>query len=523
MASSRWTESDLRQLRERGIPVEEAIRQLGLFEQPPGFSCLDRPATLGDGIETVAAQDVPRWIALHERAEREGRLVKFVPASGVATRMFKDLLAFHGSGEDISRTQVEERAEAGVAEARGFLEFLRRVHGFAFTEALACVLAARGEDLARLAQQGPVRPMLEALLASEGLAYADLPKGLVLFHRYPDESRTAFEEHLVEAAATVRDASGTCRLHFTVSPEHVDRFQAHLAAVRSRHETRCATRFEVGFSVQKPSTDTLAADPEGRPFRDEHGRLLFRPAGHGALIENLNDLDGDVVLVKNIDNIQPDRSRAATARWKKILGGLLLDLQGRGFDLVRRLGSGRADPETLVEARAFVSSRLGREVPAAVAAGGVDAQRAFLLSCLERPIRVCGVVRNTGEPGGGPFWVRGKDGNTTRQIVESAQIDVRSPGQQGISAASTHFNPVDLACGLRDARGRRFDLHAFVDPNAVIITRKSSGGRELQALERPGLWNGAMAHWNTVFVEVPGETFTPVKTVLDLLRPEHQK
>jgi hypothetical protein len=302
------------------------------------------------------------------------------------------------------------------------------------------------------------------------------PKGLIPFHSYPDRSRTAFEEHLVEAAAYTRGADGRCRLHFTVSPEHLTGFEELLDRVGEGYAERLGARFEVGFSVQKPRTDTLAADEDGRPLHDSAGRLHLRPGGHGSLIENLNDLRGDLVFVKNIDNVQPDRSRSVTVEWKKLLAGYLVKLEREASSLLR----------------------------------------------LNRPLRVCGVVPNTGEPGGGPFWVRHGDGTTSRQIVETAQVDASDDAQQRLLRSSTHFNPVDLVCAVRDADGKPHDLREFVDQEAVIITRKTVGGREVRALERPGLWNGGMAGWNTVFVEVPLETFTPVKTVLDLLRPEHQ-
>jgi hypothetical protein len=496
--------ADLAELRERGISAEEAGRQLALLRRPPAWVRLDRPCTPGDGIETVAPREVPDLLARHEAAAGAGRLTKFVPASGAATRMFQELLAV---------VDAERGGDPALA-----LELLSEIRRFPFRESLRDALARTGQDLDELAAGGAFLEVLGALLGPDGLGLAALPKGLLPFHAYREGSRTALEEHLVEAAATVRGADGTCRLHLTVSPEHLDRFRDLLRTAGPAHERRLGARFDVSFSLQKPSTDTLAVGPDGTPLRDRDGRLLLRPSGHGALVENLNGLGADVVLIKNIDNVQPDHLRGATVEWKRILVGRLVEIEETVRALVRALEAG-ADPAVLREAGSFARSRLRRELPAGVPA---EATRRELLLALSRPLRVCGVVRNAGEPGGGPFWTRDAGGGASLQIVESAEVDRASPAQRAIFEASTHFNPVDLVCGVRDARGRPFELRAFVNPDAVIVARKFQAGRELHALERPGLWNGAMARWNTVFVEVPPATFTPVKTVFDLLRPEHQ-
>ena len=444
-------------------------------------------------------------------------MIKFVPASGAATRMFQALLAARDAGLD----RVEEatrRAAAGDDAARFVLDFLADIERFAFVDDLRAALARRGSSLDELVNRGEVGPILDALLTSSGLDYADLPKGLLPFHRYGSAERTPFEEHLVEAVGYARAADGRCRLHFTVSPEHEDRFRELLDKVRLSYEQRFEARFEVGFSVQKGSTDTVAVDTRDQPFRTDDGRLLFRPGGHGALIENLNDLRLDLVFIKNIDNVVPEHLASETIRWKQALAACLVQLQAETFRHVEALG-GRPGTAEIEAAESFARQELCVEV-----GPGLDPEhrRAFLLRKLDRPLRVCGVVKNTGEPGGGPFWVRGEDGGASLQIVESAQVDSASPEQREIFASSTHFNPVDLVCGVRNHRGECFDLRRHVDSRAVFIGRKSSGGRELKALELPGLWNGAMADWNTVFVEVPLLTFNPVKTVLDLLRPEHQ-
>jgi hypothetical protein len=335
----------------------------------------------------------------------------------------------------------------------------------------------------------------------------------------PGGGRTPFEEHLVEGTGTVRDGEGRCRIHFTVSPEFEREFRTLLEARRAFLERSYSARLDVTFSVQHPSTDTIAVDLENRPFRLDDGSLLFRPGGHGALLRNLADLGADLVYVKNIDNVVPESRSKTVILWKKLLGGLLVGLERRALALSQALEAPGCPGSVLDDAARFLRASFGVPVPPAESHEGLCRT---LDRRLRRPIRVCGVVRNQGEPGGGPFWVEGADGEVTAQIVESSQVDVSSPAQKAIWSSSTHFNPVDLVLSLRDHAGRPYDLGRFVDPSTVFISKKSRDGRELKALEQPGLWNGAMAGWNTVFVEVPGETFAPVKTVLDLLRPEHQ-
>jgi hypothetical protein len=517
----RLGDDDLRRLERRGVSSDEAYRQLSMLAAGPRFTRLDRPATVGDGIRRITPGETPELTALHEAAAGAGRFVKFTPASGAATRMFRDLLYYHrGAGTGESWEAVRAAALAADTRARALMEFLQNLERFAFHDLLARAVARSGEDLATLAERGAFREVLAAFLEESGLGYASLPKGLLRFHRYGDVSRTAFEEHLVEGADYARSLDGSSRLHFTVSPEHRAGFEERFAAVERRLREALDTVYRVDYSAQDPATDTLAVDDALRPLRDEQGGLLFRPGGHGALIGNLQRSEGDLVFVKNIDNVQPDHLRQETSHWKRLLAGLLLKLQSGAHAHVARLrehGSERACDE----ATRFLTDELGLDL-AADSGHAPASRRQALLGRLERPLRVCGVVPNTGEPGGGPFWVQGTDGSVTLQIVETAQIDPDDEEQQRLLSGATHFNPVDLVCALRDSAGRPFDLSAFVDPEAAIVTRKSSGVKEIRALELPGLWNGAMAGWNTVFVEVPLATFTPVKTVLDLLRPEHQ-
>jgi hypothetical protein len=495
MTEPLFSTRDLRQLAEIGVAPEEVDRQIEIFRHPPAPTHLLRPCRLGDGIRTVPEADRPRRLALAEAAAAAGRVSRFVPASGAATRMFKDLLAFLNEGKESPAVET----------------FFANLPRFAFAEALASLVPPGERDR---------REILAFLLTPAGLGYADLPKGLLLFHRYPEGPRTPFEEHLVEAARTGRAADGLCRLHFTVSPEHQARFRELLATAAPVLGERLGVGFAVTFSHQEHSTDTLAVDRDNRPFRQADGSLLFRPGGHGSLLGNLAAwarAGGDLVLFKNIDNVVPDAGKPLIVEWKKLLLGTLVDLTERAHGLAERLERD-ADSILLDEAERFFSEELSLSFPPAP-----QAERARRLAeRLDRPFRVCGVVKNTGEPGGGPFWVRSAAGEVSLQIVETAQIDPASREQQAHLAASTHFNPVDLACALRDRHGRPYDLDRYVDPDTVFLAEKSYEGRPLKALERPGLWNGAMAGWNTVFVEVPGATFAPVKTVLDLLRPEHQ-
>ncbi|MFM7232090.1 MAG: DUF4301 family protein [bacterium] len=500
---------DLAQLAERGISPAEAERQLEVMGRPAAWAVLERPCTPGDGIERLDEARIEGLLAEHARAARAGRVSAFVPASGAATRMFKDLLAARDLPGALEPAVV--RATAGPAAA-GLVRFVDELPRFAFADALAAVLARDGHDLATLRSQGPWRPLLEGFLAPSGLDAARAPKGLLAFHREGGQARTAFEEHLLEAVPLASDATGVRALDVTVSPEHRAGFEAVLAT-RAPALAECFEgRWEVAFSEQHPATDTIAGDPAGGAFRDEHGRLLFRPAGHGALLHNLGVSGRDLVFLKNIDNVAVWRMKGETVRWARALVGLAAETSAHASALVRRLRAG--DAAAPAEARAWAAMELGLVLPPALDA-------AALADALDRPVRVCGMVANTGEPGGGPFWVRGAHG-LTRQIVESAQVDPASAAQQAVLRSATHFNPVFLACALRAADGRPHDLDRFVDPAAVIVTRKSHGGRDLLALERPGLWNGAMAHWLTRFVEVPLAVFNPVKTVFDLLRPEHQ-
>lgn len=509
-----FTEADVAAMAALGIGRAEAERHVRLLTHPPAPAPLARPCTRGDGIERLAEERHRDLLGLFEEAEKGGRLSKLVPASGAASRMFQSLQRALDDSEAtwFDWTDRAAKGDRGAAEVVRFVESLEELP-------FAAELRAAAGDAVFADPRGRLGELLSALLLPEGLGLAARPKGLVPFHVEEEGARTPFEEHLVEAALTVRDASGRTPVHFTVAGEARGDFEALLERHRPELERRLHARFDVTFSVQERSTDTLAVGLDGRPFRTAEGDLLFRPGGHGALLPNLAALGGDVVFVKNIDNVVPDARKGPTLLWKKLLAGRLLEVERRARHLVSLLH--RGDATAADEALAWLRETFGDAT--AEADGLPPAERAaWARARLARPLRVCGVVRNQGEPGGGPFWVRSRDGRLSRQIVEGAEVDLADPEQKAIWAAGTHFNPVDLVLSLRDGAGRPWDLSRFVDEEAVFVSRKSHGGVELLALERPGLWNGAMAFWNTLFVEVPIETFAPVKTVLDLLRPEHR-
>lgn len=468
-------------MEEHGLTPAALETQLKNFREGFPFLPVTRAASCGDGIRVLDAAGIEQAAARYDRAKESLRVVKFVPASGAATRMFKDLFEFVREGR---RTAVVG-------------ELLANRRRFAFWPELRTIIGDDADELRTVEN-----------IVAEGLRYGETPKGLVSFHRYGDEVRKAVEEHLVEGAQYAA-AGGEVKIHFTVSPEYLTRFEALLAEKIPGYESRFGVKYRISFSVQDPSTDTLAVNPDCTPFRRADGRLLFRPAGHGALIGNLGKIDADIVFVKNIDNVTTDARRSDTVLYKKALAGVLLALQERIFEYLMALEVPGAELEPIA---AFIENELCVKLPK-------DYGTALLRQVLDRPIRVCGMVRNEGEPGGGPFWVAGADGLETLQIAESNQI---APEKRELMRSATHFNPVDLVCSFRTSKGGRFDLREFVDPATGFISRKSDGGRELLAQELPGLWNGAMARWNTVFVEVPITTFSPVKVVTDLLRPEHQ-
>jgi hypothetical protein len=514
-----FTKDDLNQIRRIGTTPEKVLSQIDLFKKGTPYLKLVRPCTAGDGIRSISADEIKQLAAIYEKKSPGESLIKFVPASGAASRMFKTLLQFSNGNVKIEKDMITPAARQREGDSRDMLTFMDGIRRFAFFDDLNSVMAKDGLDIDGLINAGRFKEAIDYLLTSKGLGYASLPKGLIKFHHYPDAARTAFEEHLVEAAHYVKTGAGVCSLHFTVSPEHQQRFEDLLRDVRARYQKKYDAQFQVEFSLQKTSSNTIAVDLDNQPFRLEDGTLFFRPGGHGALIENLNSLSGDIIFIKNIDNVVPDRLKEHTFLWKKVLGGCLIQVRQKIFSYLERLIKGPASSELIQETFDFVSAEL---CIAPSDRQNLTDKQDFLINLLNRPTRVCGMVKNVGEPGGGPFWVDSQDRSRSIQIVENAQVDPDSEGQKRILASATHFNPVDIVCAIRDFRGAPFDLRRFVDPGAVFIAEKSNNGRAIKALELPGLWNGAMADWNTVFVEVPLITFNPVKTINDLLRGEHQ-
>ena len=477
-----------------GIDPEAVEAQLVGFRE--GFPYLDvvRPASVGDGILRLDDSRLATLGRRYDRACGVCRVVKFVPASGAATRMFRELFGYLSSGEENRVT----------AEVLGALE------RFAFYDRLRRLLppGASPEDVVR------------GIVGPGGLGYGNMPKALILFHRYPAEVRTALEEHLTEGAQYAA-CGGRVAVHFTVSAEHAGDFGRVVDAALPKYGERFGVEYDVTVSVQKSSTDTIAVNPDNTPFRNGDGSLLFRPAGHGALIENLNEMDADLVFIKNIDNVTTDSRRGDTVVYKKALAGLLLEVQEKIHGYLRMLEEETPAAEGVDAAEAFVRDILHVELPEGFGARAAADRAAFLCRVLDRPVRVCGMVRNEGEPGGGPFFARSADGLVSLQIAESSQIAPER--REAVMGGATHFNPVDIVCGVRGPRGRKYDLTRYVDRSTGFISEKSKDGKPLKAMELPGLWNGAMSDWNTLFVEVPATTFTPVKVVTDLLRPGHQE
>lgn len=505
-----FDEKDLALFSKKGITPEQVENQLESFKKGFPYLELEAAASCDNCILAPATTEADAYVsAWKEYLDGGHRIVKFVPASGAASRMFKDLFGFLNAPYDAPETAFEKK-------------FFAEIENFAFYSDLnAACKANEGKGIPALIAAGNYKAVVANLLEKKGLGYGQLPKGLLRFHAYGSQARTPLEEHMAEGALYASGADGHVNLHFTVSPEHRPLFEKLAAEAKKEMARKLGVIYDISFSEQKSSTDTVAADMENKPFREDDGSILFRPGGHGALIQNLNEIDADVVFIKNIDNVVPDHLKDATVRWKQVIAGVLVQYQEKAFSLLRMLDSGYYDHADLEEAAAFVTGKLHCHQDIS---GMNDTELAsWLRHKLNRPMRVCGMVRNVGEPGGGPFLAKCSDGSFSPQILESSQINMNDERSKSMFTCGTHFNPVDLVCALKDYNGSPFDLPKFVDPATGFISSKSKNGRELKALELPGLWNGAMSDWNTIFVEVPLETFNPVKTVNDLLRPQHQK
>lgn len=508
-------EKDIKQLEQHDISMVQVENQLANFRKGFPYMEIVKPAHVGDGIIKLECSEVDDLVDLFK--SYDGSRIKFVPASGAATRMFKHLFEFIEDYPSKGELCFDDK---GFNSAWYFFEHLNK---FPFYESLKAELLKRSYELDSLISSKDYIPILKALLEPSGLNYGNLPKGLILFHDHPEGSRTAFEEHLIEGAQYARNPNGDVCLHFTVSPEHRKGFE-NLGKLRiPTYQKNFEVNYLIDFSEQKPSTDTIAVDEKNNPFRDLEGKIVFRPAGHGALIENLNDIDSDIIFVKNIDNVVPDFYKPQTVLYKKALSGLLISYQSLIFDYLNQLSENEViSLELLNEILDFTVNELCILPPNNLDKNNSVDLRSYLIDKLNRPIRVCGMVKNEGEPGGGPFWAKNPDGSISLQIVETSQIDLNNEVKSKILESSTHFNPVDLICAIKDVDGNKFDLLKFRDPNTGFISIKSKDGKKLKAQELPGLWNGAMSDWITIFVEVPIITFNPVKSVNDLLRDQHQ-
>ena len=503
------TPQDKDLLVKKGISEEQIAEQLACFEKGFPFLKLYAAASVENGILAPDAEVQKTYLDAWEAyTQTDKTVVKFVPASGAASRMFKNMFEFLGADYNVPQTDFEKK-------------FFEKIEHFAFYDDLnAACLKTKGKDIPALLNEGDYKAVVAALLESAGLNYGSLPKGLLKFHKYEDGSRTPVEEHLVEGALYAANRNGKVNVHFTVSPEHCTFFKALIEEKAALYAKKYGVDYNITFSEQKPSTDTIAADMNNQPFRDK-GQLLFRPGGHGALIENLNDLDADVIFIKNIDNVVPDKLKGDTVLYKKLIAGVLITLQQQAFAYLQLLDSGKYTHEQILDVLQFLQKKLCCKNPEVK--NLEDAELViYLKKKLNRPMRVCGMVKNVGEPGGGPFLAYNSDGTISLQILESSQIDMNDPQKKEMFEKGTHFNPVDLVCAVRDYKGHKFDLTKYVDKSTGFISHKSKNGKELKALELPGLWNGAMSDWNTIFVEVPLSTFNPVKTVNDLLREQHQ-
>jgi hypothetical protein len=497
-----------KQIKDQGMDTAKIEEQLGHFREGFPFLPIVEAATIGNGVISIKEEELKNFLISYPEKAAAKKVVKFVPASGAASRMFKDLFAFLEGDGDISKSTFIQK-------------FIQNIQKFAFYSDLDASLNNSGSSMGKALEAKDYKKIVSYLLNDEGLGYGQLPKGLLKFHHYEDHDRTPTYEHFIEGYMYGLGQGNTVRLHFTVSPEHESKFKEEVAEIQPKLEKEFGIKYEVSYSQQKKSTDTIAVTMDNEPFIEEDGSILFRPAGHGALLENLDEIDADLIFIKNIDNVVPDRLKPSTKDYKIAIGGLLLEIQEAVFESLESL-SANVNEDSVSQAQKTFTEKLGAKLPSKFSELSIEEKAKYLKHRLNRPLRVCGMVKNTGEPGGGPFWVNEDDGSLSLQIAETAQINLDDPSQKKIMQEATHFNPVDLVCATKNYLGEKFELLKFRDIRTGFITEKSKSGRDLKALELPGLWNGSMAGWNTVFVEVPLITFNPVKTVNDLLRDEHQ-
>lgn len=510
---TQFSDKDLEQLSEKGIGTEKVQQQIKTFEEGVPFVELVKPAVVGDGISGFSEELENLLVARFENAIQEMSLLKFVPASGAASRMFKALFNFLDSYDPSQESLAAYFDRTNDADIKKFSDGLQ---DFPFYNLVQKRISGKATS-----KDEEVYLFVKEMLSEDALNYGFYPKGLLPFHDYGNYTATPFEEHLKEGALYAKSGDAA-ELHFTISEQHGEMFNTEFENVKERVSAATKTSYTIGYSFQKPSTDTIAVDLDNNPFRNSDGSLLFRPGGHGALIENLNEQEADIIFVKNIDNVVVPKFAETVAHGKKVLAGVLLRVQEKAFEYAKRLDEDNMTVELMTEIERFLKDELNVRLSEKFSTFSLQDQLKVLKDKINRPIRVCGMVKNQGEPGGGPFWICDSNDNVSLQIVESAQVDMTNDEQADILKSSTHFNPVDLVCGVKNYKGEKYNLLNFVNHKQGFITNKTKEGRALKALELPGLWNGAMAFWNTIFVEVPLATFNPVKTVNDLLKPTHQ-
>ena len=514
-----FSEKDIQQIEQKGLTLKKVEAQIDLFKKGIPFVNIKKAATIDDGILAFSDSETQRYITLFEENRNRFSLEKFVPASGAATRMFKFLFKFL---EDYNPQKGSVNSYINKNKATSMSLFQIGHEKLPFYNTVLEKAKEINPDYSKQSIDLKYITFIKAMLDIKYLNLGNSPKGLLPFHQYKEHQATAFEEHLFEAALYIA-SNNEANLHFTISEKHKHKFDEEFKRIEEVVERKTNTSFHITFSYQKESTDTIAVTTNNEPFREPDGSLLFRPSGHGALIENLNDIQSDIIFIKNIDNVVVYKYEEEVAKYKKLLAGVLIEIQDKAFYYSKLLNENNQISEnTIIEIAEFLSNKVNVVISDEFEKYAPKYQMEYLKEKLDRPIRVCGMVKNEGEPGGGPFWVKDESGNTSLQIVESAQIDKKHKGQKQTLKNATHFNPVDLVCGVKNYKGEKYDLTKYVDPKTAFITMKTKTGKDIKALELPGLWNGSMANWNTIFVEVPLITFNPVKTVNDLLKPAHQ-
>lgn len=510
-----FSKSDIKQINSNGLTVEQIMSQLHYFENGIRPINLKDAATINNGILSLNKNEQNLFYKYYEAHKADYSILKFVPASGAATRMFKFLFEF------LKEYDIKKESINSYINKNNVPELALFIIGMEKLPFYSEILKAVPPNYNQLNNDEKIVAFIKTMLNQDQLNLGKLPKGLLPFHQYKNEVSTAFKEHLYEATQYASN-KGCAKLHFTISEEHHSKFINEYNNIHQKITDKTNTHFEVNFSFQKHKTDTIAVTPENDFFRENNNQLLFRPSGHGALIENLNDIKEDIIFIKNIDNVVTPKLKDDVIVYKKMLAGVLMKIQKQVFSYISILKKDIITEENIITIANFLSTELNIVINSEFEKYSKKYQIEYLVDKLNRPIRVCGMVKNEGEPGGGPFWVKSENGTISLQIVESAQIDKKNKRQNNILKKATHFNPVDIVCGIKNFEGNNFNLLDFVDSNTAFISSKTRLSKKLKALELPGLWNGAMANWNTIFIEVPLETFNPVKNVNDLLKPSHQ-